>query len=241
MIRVLIADDQQVIRQGFRAFLEPFDDIAVVGEATSGAQAVAMARELEPDVVLMDVRMPDGDGIAATRQLAGPDVPDPTAVIVVTTFDVDEYVFGSLHAGAVGFLLKDVDPADLATAIRVAARGDALVSPAVTKRVIAEVVRRDAPHSLPGQGTAGSSAAGSHGTASPGHPDGLTEREVEIIGMVAQGLSNAEIGERLHLVPGTIKSYLTRVNHKTATRNRVQIAVWALANGLAPMPASASD
>lgn len=227
MIRVLIADDQLVIRSGFRLFLEPFDDIDVVGEATSGDEAVALARELHADVVLMDVRMPGGDGLAATRALAGPGVADPVSVIMVTTFEMDEYLFGSLEAGAVGFLLKDTDPEPLADAIRVAAGGGgSLASGGVTRRLIEEFARQRAESTA--QPDAGASP---HAAMDLAELD-LTTRELDIIRALARGMNNTEIGEHLHLEPSTVKSHLSRVNAKLGTRDRVQTVVWAFRHGL---------
>lgn len=221
VIRVLIADDQAVIRCGFRIFLRTADDISVVGDATNGPQAVMLARKLGVDVVLMDVRMPGGDGLAATRALAGPGVIDPIPVIVVTTFDLDEYIFGALDAGAVGFLLKDVEPRGLVDAVRAAAHGEAIVSPSVSSRVVAEFSRRQA------HPTADAMAQGSGMTAS-----GLTRRELEIVRALARGMNNAEIAEHLHLVPGTVKTHLARISAKLGTRDRLQTAVWAFEHGL---------
>lgn len=216
MIRVLIADDQLVVRSGFQLFLRDEVDIEVVGEATSGVEAVRKARELSVDVVLMDIRMPGGDGITATRRLAGPEVADPIAVIVVTTFDLDEYIFGALESGAAGFLLKDADPAALAWAIRAAARGDGMVSPSVTRRVIAEFARRQqprAPDALPSRTL-------------------LTSRELEIVQALARGMSNQEIADELHLEVGTVKTHLNRITTKLDLRDRLQTVVWAFQQNL---------
>lgn len=216
MIRVLIADDQLVVRSGFQLFLRDEDDIEVVGEATSGVEAVRKARELSVDVVLMDIRMPGGDGITATRRLAGPEVVDPIAVIIVTTFDLDEYIFGALENGAAGFLLKDADPAALAWAIRAAARGDGMVSPSVTRRVIAEFARRQQPRAL---------------DALPS-PTLLTSRELEIVQALARGMSNQEIADELHLEVGTVKTHLNRITTKLDLRDRLQTVVWAFQQNL---------
>lgn len=221
MIRVLIADDQMVIRNGFRTFLEPVRDITVVGEASSGAEAVAKARALAADVVLMDVRMPHGDGLAATRELTRA-APRRVAVIVVTAFDTDEYIFEALDAGAVGFLLKDTQPTELAEAIRLAGRGEAMVTPILTRRVLQEFQRRKTTSTLipsPRESAA--------------HDAGLTTRELEVIRALATGMSNAEIGRALHLVPGTVKAHLTQINTKLGTRDRVQTVVWAFTHDLA--------
>jgi DNA-binding NarL/FixJ family response regulator len=178
----------------------------------SGPDAVAAVGLLHPDVVLMDVRMPDGDGIAATRTLSAD--PDPVPVVVVTTFDLDEYVFGALEAGAVGFLLKSAEPEDLAAAVRAAARGDGMVAPAVTRRVIAELARRRRPPEA-------------------GAPHTLTRRELEIVRALSEGQSNEQIADHLHLEPGTVKAHLSRVMAKLGVQGRVQVVVWAFRNGIA--------
>lgn len=215
MIRVVLVDDQAVIRHGFRLFLKAADDIDVVGEAESGRQAVLVARELDPDVILMDIRMPDGDGLTATRTLAGPGAEHPIPIIIVTTFDLDEYLFGALEAGAAGFLLKDADPEDLAAAIRTAARGDALISPTVTRRIIAEFNRRRAP-----------------ALVDDGGAELLTRRELDIVRALAQGMSNNEIAAHLHLETGTVKTHLSRITAKLGIRDRVQTVVWAFRHGI---------
>lgn len=208
MIRVLIADDQASVRRSLTALLERDGDIRVVAEASNGREAVHHARITEPDVVLMDVRMPGGDGLTATAELAGPGVEHPLPVVVVTTFDLDEYVFGALENGAAGFLLKDTAPDELATAVRAAAAGDGLVSPAVTRRVIAEFARRrPAPVS-----------------AAP-LPD-LTDREAEVLAKLAAGLSNAEIAADLFVEIGTVKTHVSRIIAKLGVRDRVQAVVW---------------
>lgn len=213
MIRVVLVDDQAVIRTGFRVILEAEDDIEVVGEASTGPAAVAVSRRTSPDVVCMDVRMPGGDGLTATREiLASRD--DPPAVLVITTFDLDEYVFGALEAGASGFLLKDAEPEELIAAIRRLAAGLGLVDHAVTRRVIAEFGRRKAP-ARPGAGV-----------------EVLTAREADIVRVLAQGRSNAEIAEELFIEPSTVKSHLTRAMAKIGTRDRLQTVVWAYQNGL---------
>jgi DNA-binding NarL/FixJ family response regulator len=208
MIRVLLVDDQLVVRRGLRVLLDDAPDIEVVGEAVSGPEAVAAVGVLHPDVVLMDVRMPDGDGIAATRTLSAE--PDPVPVVVVTTFDLDEYVFGALEAGAVGFLLKSAEPEDLAAAVR----GEGLVAPGVTGGVIAELSRRRRPPET---------------TA----PHTLTRRELEIVRALSEGQSNEQIAEHLHLEPGTVKAHLSRVMAKLGVQGRVQVVVWAFRNGIA--------
>ncbi|MFC6355930.1 response regulator [Luethyella okanaganae] len=216
MIRVLIADDQLVVRSGFKLFLRDERDIEVVGEAASGVEAVRKARELSADVVLMDIRMPGGDGITATRELAVSTVIDPIAVIIVTTFDIDEYIFGALESGAAGFLLKDADPDALAWAIRAAARGDGLVSPSVTRRVITEFARRQQPKAL---------------DMLPS-PELLTSRELDIVQALARGMSNQEIADELHLEIGTVKTHLNRITTKLGMRDRLQTVVWAFQQNL---------
>ncbi|MFC6357162.1 response regulator [Luethyella okanaganae] len=213
MIRVLIVDDQLVVRRGLRVLLDDFPDIQVVGEAVSGPGAIEAVAELRPDVVLMDIRMPEGDGIAATRALASGQ--DPVPVVVITTFDLDEYIFASLEAGAVGFLLKNAEPEDLAAAVRSAARGDGLVSPSVTRRVIAEFARR-------------------RQIAVPEGPDIrlLTPRELDIVRALGQGQTNAQIAGHLHLEPGTVKAHLSRIMAKLDLQGRVQLVIWAFRNGL---------
>lgn len=216
MIRVVLADDQAVVRAGFRMFLELAGDVEVVGEAASGPEVVALARAHRPDVVCMDVRMPGGNGLVATREITGLDDPVP-AVLVVTTFDLDDYVFGALEAGASGFVLKDTHPDDLVDAVRRLARGDGLIDRAVTRRVIAEFARRrPAPDAAPDGGVAP-----------------LTPRETEIVRMLARGLSNAEIAEELVVETSTVKSHLGRVMAKIGTRDRLQTVVWAYRTGVA--------
>ncbi|WP_136519019.1 MULTISPECIES: response regulator [Cellulomonas] len=218
MIRVALVDDQAVVRAGFRVLLEDAGDLEVVGEAASGPEAVAMVRRTRPDVVCMDVRMPGGDGLAATRQIVAERDGDLPAVLVVTTFDLDEYVFGALEAGASGFVLKDTDPADLADAIRRLARGEGMVDQAVTRRVIAEFARRrPAPD--------------------PTEADGLlTPRERDIVRLLAEGMSNAEIAAALFVEPSTVKSHLGRAMTKLGTRDRLQTVVWAYRTGVAGRP-----
>lgn len=212
MIRVLIADDQPSVRRSLRTFLEVDGDIEVVGEASNGHEAVERAHSLRPDVVLMDVRMPGGDGLTATAQLTDPTAERPVPVVVITTFDLDEYVFGALEKGAAGFLLKDADPAHLTLAVRAAAAGDGLVSPAVTGRVIREFVRRRPAEesSLP-------------------LPD-LTAREGDVLTALADGQSNAEIAESLFVEVGTVKTHVSRIIAKLGVRDRVQAAIWAHQN-----------
>lgn len=219
MIRVVIADDQPVIRTGFSVIAESAGDIEVVRQAGSGPEAVELVRTLAPDVVLMDVRMPDGDGLTATAQLQDTD----TAVVIVTTFDLDDYVFGALDAGAVGFLLKNADADDLIEAIRAAARGEGLVGPEVTRRIAAEFARRR-PHPASG-------GSGDGRTQLPG-PEVLSEREREIVTALAEGLSNAEIAAQLHIEVSTVKSHLARISPRLGVRDRVQLVVWAYRSGL---------
>lgn len=215
MIRVLLADDQALVRGGFRMILEAQPDLAVCGEAADGQQAVTLARETRPDVVLMDIRMPILDGIQATRRLldgAGPEAPH---VLILTTFDLDEYVYEAMKAGASGFLLKDVDPPDLAHAVRVIAAGDALLAPAITRRLIERFVRRPLP-----------------GATRPERLDELTERELEVLRLIARGLSNAEIATELYLTPATVKTHVARILRKLDLRDRVQAVALAYETGL---------
>lgn len=212
-IRVVLADDQELIRTGLRMILNAQVGIEVVGEAADGRQAVALARRLRPDVCLFDIRMPILDGIEATRQLAGPDIDDPLAVVVITTFDLDEYVHGALKAGARGFLLKDAGPELLVQAIQAAARGDALIAPSVTARLLATFCS-------PRTGAA---------RAEPIDP--LTEREEEVLLTVARGRTNAEIADELYISLSTVKTHLASVMQKLGARNRVEIAMWAYETG----------
>jgi len=212
-IRVLLADDQEIIRTGLRMILNAQADIDVVGEAGNGREAVALARRLRPDVCLLDIRMPDVDGIEATRQLAGPNVDDPLAVVVITTFDLDEYVHGALKAGARGFLLKDAGPELLVQAIEAAARGDALIAPSVTARLLATFSTPRA------------------GTRPPEPVEPLTVREEEVLVTVARGRTNAEIADELYISLSTVKTHLASLMNKLGTRNRVEIAMWAYETG----------
>ena len=208
-IRVLVADDQDIVRAGLTMILDAQPGIDVVGEAADGRAAVALARRLRPDVCLFDIRMPDVDGIEATRQLAGPDVDDPLAVVVITTFDLDEYVYGALKAGARGFLLKDAGPALLTQAIHAAANGDALIAPSITARLLATF-------------------ADTHARQPPAQPiEPLTTREEEILIPVAQGWTNHEIADDLHISISTVKTHLASLMRKLGARNRVEIAMWA--------------
>ncbi len=211
-IRVVVADDQEIIRTGLRMILDAHPDIEVVAEAGDGRDAVDLARRLRPDVCLFDIRMPHLDGIEATRQLAGPEVDDPLAVVVITTFDLDEYVHGALKAGARGFLLKDAGPELLVQAVQAAARGDALIAPNVTVRLL------------------GTFAAGQdHAPVQPIEP--LTAREEEVLLTVARGRTNAEIADELYISLSTVKSHLASLMNKLGARNRVEIAMWAYETG----------
>jgi DNA-binding NarL/FixJ family response regulator len=217
-ISVLLADDQPMVRGGLRTILEDQPDIEVVAEASDGVEAVALARRLRPDVCLVDIRMPRMDGMEVTRTLAGPDVADPLRVVVVTTFDVDEYVYGALRGGAVGFILKDAGPALLVEAVRAAHAGDALVSPSVTVRLLRHLTRESRPRSGPG----GASAV---------RP--LSERETEVVRAIALGRTNLEIGAELFISLSTVKGHVAAVQAKLGLRNRVEIAAWAWENGVA--------
>jgi DNA-binding NarL/FixJ family response regulator len=212
---VLIVDDQALVRAGFRMILEAEEDMEVVGEAADGREAVAEARRLRPDVVLMDVRMPDVDGIEATRRLLGGDETD-AKVVMLTTFDMDEYVYDALRAGASGFLLKDVPPEQLVAGIRAVASGDALLAPSVTRRVIEEFVRRP-PESVR--------------TAPPELAE-LTARELEVLELIARGLANAEIAKELFISETTVKTHVAHVLMKLKLRDRVQAVVFAYESGL---------
>ncbi|WP_433287144.1 response regulator [Micromonospora sp. CA-244673] len=223
-IRVLLADDQHLVRTGFRVILEVEDDLAVVGEAADGERAVSMTRALHPDVVLMDVEMPGMNGLEATRQITAPGSPGTPAVLILTTFDRDDYLFAALQAGASGFLLKNGTPEALVEAIRVLARGDALLAPELTRRVIATFAR-------PGGTWAGGVAAG--GVAAGGAPlDELTPREREVLVLLARGASNAEIAAQLHLGEATVKTHVSRVLAKLGLRDRVQAVVFAYEQGV---------
>jgi len=237
MIRVLLADDQALVRAGFRMLLEASEDICVVGEAANGGAAVAMAAELRPDVVLMDLRMPEVDGLTATKRISGDARLGGVRVVVLTTFDDDEHVFGALRAGASGFLVKDVEPEELLQAVRVVARGDALLAPSVTRSLIAAFTTGHAGPG-PGDGTGASSRGGpaARPRAEPGTPPGLatlTDREREVVALVAEGLSNDEIAARLVVSPLTAKTHVSRAMTKLAARDRAQLVVLAYTYGLA--------
>ena len=209
-IRVLVADDQSMVRAGFRMLLSGEDDMEVVAEASNGLEAVSQAARFEPTVVLMDIRMPELDGLEATRRILAAD--GDARVLILTTFDLDEYVYEALRAGASGFVLKDDPPEQLLAAIRTIAAGDALLSPAVTKRVIRQFVRTPRP-------------------SPPKELDELTEREREIFGLIAAGLSNAEIAERLYISETTVKTHITHILQKLGLRDRVQAVVLAYQTG----------
>ncbi|MFI7678205.1 response regulator [Actinophytocola sp. NPDC049390] len=214
-IRVVVADDQEIVRTGLAMILNAQPGIEVVGEAPDGRHAVDLARRLRPDVCLFDIRMPDVDGIEATRRLAGPDVADPMAVVVITTFDLDEYVYAALRAGARGFLLKNAGADMLSQAVHAAASGDALIAPSVTARLLA---------TFAGNG--------------PGQPpvqpiDPLTEREEQILVAVARGRTNNEIADEHHITLSTVKSHVTSLMNKLGARNRVEVAIWAYETGRA--------
>ena len=211
-IRVLLADDQAMVRRGLRFILEDQPDIEVVAEAVDGAEAVDLARRLRPDVCLVDIRMPRLDGIEVTRALAGPGVREPLRVVVVTTFDLDEYVYGALRGGAVGFVLKDAGPALLVEAVRAAHGGEALVSPSITLRLLRRFT------------------AGHHGTGAPARP--LSERETEVARSIARGRTNQEIAAELFISLSTVKTHVASVQAKLGLRNRVEVAAWAWENGV---------
>jgi DNA-binding NarL/FixJ family response regulator len=215
-LQVLLAEDQPMVRAGFRALLDSQSDVEVVGEAATGAEALEQARALRPDVVVMDIRMPEMDGLEATRRITADPALSATRVLVLTTFELDEYVFGALDAGASGFLLKGGEPADLVHAIRVVAGGESLLAPSVTRRLIDSYVSRPQP-----------SAKVAHEGL-----DELTAREREVLGLVATGLTNAEIAQALHLSPLTAKTHVSRILMKLGARDRVQLVVIAYQSGL---------
>ena len=213
MIRVLIADDQDMVRAGFRMILEATDGIEVVGEADNGRDAVTKAMHLRPDVCLFDIRMPELDGIAATTLIAGPDVDAPLKVVIITTFDLDEYIYGALQAGAIGFLLKNAGPELLIAAIRAAANGDSLISPEITTRLLEHLVVPNAPLEV--------------------GENPLTDRETDVVVSVARGLSNTEVAEELHVSVSTVKAHVASSMAKLGARNRVELVIWAYEHQLA--------
>jgi DNA-binding NarL/FixJ family response regulator len=215
-VRIVVADDHQVVRAGFATLLDTQPDFTVLGTASDGAEAVRISRELRPDVVLMDVRMPGTDGIEATRQLTGG--PDAPRVIILTTFDLDQYVYDALRAGASGFLLKDVTAERLFDAVRVVAAGDALLAPAVTRRLISEFARITPRADGP--------------AVQPAAVGDLTPRETEVLRLLAEGLSNPEIAERLVVTEETVKTHVSRVLHKLGLRDRTQAVILAYESGL---------
>ena len=215
MIRVLVADDQALVRGTVRLLVDTAPDLEVIGEAATGAEAVEIAAERKPDVLLMDIRMPGMDGIEATRQITGSDQTAAVRILILTTFDLDEYVYAALRAGASGFLLKDTPPADLLTAIRIVAAGDALLAPAVTRRLISEFARRPEPGQVPA-----------------GTLEGVTDREREVLTLIARGLSNAEIARALHVTMATAKTHVGRLLAKLGARDRAQLVMVAYETGL---------
>jgi DNA-binding NarL/FixJ family response regulator len=214
-VRVLIADDQALVRAGFKMILDAEDDLQVIGEASDGTEAVELARRLKPDVVLMDIRMPQLDGIEATRRVIALDTEPPVRVLMLTTFDLNEYVYEALRAGASGFLLKDVPPEQLAAGIRVVAQGEALLAPSITKRLIQEFASAAPAAATPPKGL-----------------DELTARELEVFKLVARGLSNAEIAAELIVSETTVKTHVARVLMKLGLRDRVQAVVLAYESGV---------
>jgi DNA-binding NarL/FixJ family response regulator len=214
VIEVLLADDQALVRGGFRALLDAEDDIAVVGEAGDGRQAVSLTRQKKPDIVLMDIRMPGLDGLEATREVASDSGLADVRIVILTTFELDEYVFEALRSGASGFLVKDTEPVDLLAAVRLVASGEALLSPSVTRRVIEEFASR-AKQPPPSEAL-----------------DELTEREREVMALVAEGLSNEEIADRLVVSPATAKTHVSRAMVKVGARDRAQLVVLAYEHGL---------
>ncbi|WP_204017522.1 response regulator [Sphaerimonospora thailandensis] len=214
MIRVLVADDQALLRGSFRVLIDTAPDLCAVAEAGTGEEAVALARRELPDVVLMDVRMPGMDGIEATRRICGSPETAGVRVLILTTFDLDEYVYAGLRAGASGFLLKSTPPGDLLSAIRVIAAGEGLLAPTVTRRLITEFARMPPP------------------TGPAGDMDGLTARELEVLTLIARGLSNAEISDRLHVSAATVKTHIGHLLAKLGARDRAQLVIAAYESGL---------
>ena len=237
MIRVLLADDQALVRAGFRMLIDSAADMRIVAEAADGGHAVALTREHRPDVVLMDLRMPEVDGVTATRLISADPALADVRVIALTTFDDDDSVFAALHAGASGFLVKDAEPADLLRAVRLVARGEALLSPSVTRAVIARFTS-----ARPGPGPGAASLRPAPGTAggprAPVPPGllALTDREREVVSLVAAGLSNDEIAAKLTVSPLTAKTHVSRAMTKLAARDRAQLVVLAYEHGLAAPP-----
>jgi DNA-binding NarL/FixJ family response regulator len=215
VIRVVVVDDQALVRGGFQVLVDSAPDLKVVGEASDGAQAVDVALAERPDVILMDIRMPSMDGLEATRRILAADTAHLMRVLILTTFDLDEYVFAGLKAGASGFLLKDTPPAALLAGIRTVAAGDALLSPSITRHLIEEYVRHPQQATKP-----------------PAQLESLTDREVEVLSLVAKGWSNAEIAERLYVTPATAKTHLSRLLLKLDARDRAQLIVLAYETGL---------
>jgi len=215
MIRVLVADDQALVRGSFRLLVDTDPGLQVIGEAATGAEAIEIATRDKPDVLLMDIRMPVMDGIAATRQITASEQTAGVRVLILTTFDLDDYVYAALRAGASGFLLKDTPPADLLTAIRVIAAGDALLAPAITRRLIAEFARRPQPGQQPAATLAG-----------------VTDREREVLTLIGRGLSNDEIAQALHVTMATTKTHVSRLLAKLGARDRAQLVIAAYETGL---------
>jgi DNA-binding NarL/FixJ family response regulator len=213
MIRVLLADDQRLVRAGFRSILDGEPDLTVVAEAADGAEAVRLTARVRPEVVLMDIRMPQLDGLEATRRIAADPQLAGVRIVIVTTYELDEYVYGAIRAGASGFLLKDAEPAELINCVRVVARGDALLSPSVTRRLIADVAARVQP------------------AAALPDASGLTAREAQVADLVAAGLSNEEIAARLTITHATAKTHVSRILPKLGLRDRAQLVVWAYETG----------
>jgi DNA-binding NarL/FixJ family response regulator len=214
VIRVVLADDQSLVRAGFKALLDAREDIEVVGEASDGAGAVELATTLRPDVILMDIRMPGLDGLEATREIAADPQLAGVRIVILTTFALDEYLFDALRFGASGFLVKDTEPADLATAVRVVAHGDSLISPSMTRKLVAEFARR------------------SKKPRAASELDALTEREREVMTLVAEGLTNHEIAEKLYVSPATARTHVSRAMTKLGVRDRAQLVVLAYETGL---------
>lgn len=213
-IRVLLADDQRLVRAGFRSILEDEEDLEVVAEASTGAEAVRLARELRPDIVLMDIRMPEEDGLSATRRIVEDREMSEVRVVILTTFDVDDYVYGSLRAGASGFLVKDTEPLELLHGVRVCARGDALIAPTATRRLISDFAdRAKQPDPSPRMNV-------------------LTEREHEVMRLVSMGLTNDEVAQRLVVSPATAKTHVSRIMSKLGVRDRVQVVILAYETGM---------